>query len=147
MRAETMSKLLKIKILIKDRHEAESREAKEALEIERQRLKVMQESISRAANELKERQLECHISVREYDMHLKSCSDLQRAIADQNQAVEHRRTEYKEKKTCLIEANKGKKIIESLREKMKSEIHFKKGRLEQKEIDSFAIRSKRFRDE
>jgi flagellar export protein FliJ len=134
-RKQTLSKVLELKGFTQDQLEAEVRQKNDTLNLERDKLELLEETLSKADagfNSGNERGL---LDVNEisllYDYH----SYLNKKIEEQKNVVFHLTAELELKKSEMIEVYKEKKMFEKLRDKIIHEENRTIVQIEQKEAD------------
>jgi flagellar export protein FliJ len=146
MEMKALKKVYKLRGQLKDRLELEASAARNILHGEQCRLRDMEEALLVSVGELGERQAKGDLSAGEYELHVRICFEMGGEIGKQKKVVDQRALEFMEKQASLLEANKEKKTLKVLTDKLKKESRIMKSRLEQRNIDDLSLRSKQVQD-
>ena len=134
-RKQTLSKVLELKGFTQEQLEAEVRQKNDTLNLERDRLELLEESLSKTDARFNSGQGRELLNVNEisllYDYH----SYLNGKIEEQKNVVFQLAAELELKKSEMIEVYKEKKIFEKLRDKIIHEENRAIVQIEQKEAD------------
>lgn len=141
-REKIVSKVLEVKELKREQHEAEVRKAREKLSAEQQKLRDLEQSYKRNSVELTERQMADMLPVREMDVYYAYLKQIDKQTLRQKEIIRTQQREVEEREKGMVEAYKEQRLVEILHGKIVCQEAKQAGQTEQKLMDAEFIMRK-----
>jgi flagellar export protein FliJ len=141
---KTVAKILEVKEFTKEQLEAETRNARERLRVEEERLVVLEQEFKDRDGELTRKQTEGTIAVHEIGLYFTYLKHLTRQIDQQKGIVAIRARELEDRQQAMVDAYREQRLLEKLQDKLQQEQDRELLQGEQKEADyQYLTRKKR----
>jgi flagellar export protein FliJ len=117
-RQKTVSKIIEIKEYTKEQHEAEVKKARKHLNLEQEKLEILEATYAKTCADLTQKQASGTMPVHEVDLFTTYLKHVGRQIDQQKSVVSRYAEELDRKEKAMIEAYKEQRLFEILHDKI-----------------------------